>query len=81
LVDKSLLRVDKGGRFTFHPLIRQFADEKLAELPQERIAYQARHGEYYLRFLAPKYEDIMGGPYTRAALDAIEQETANLRAA
>ncbi|MEM8862442.1 MAG: BTAD domain-containing putative transcriptional regulator, partial [Chloroflexota bacterium] len=35
LIDKSLVQKGESGRFTIHPLIRQFALEKLSEADQE----------------------------------------------
>ena len=38
LVDKSLVRADGAGRFSLHPLLQQFAAEKLAASPDAAAA-------------------------------------------
>jgi predicted ATPase len=48
LVDKSLLRLMPSGRYDIHPLIHQYAQEQLAEDPEELVETRARHGEYHL---------------------------------
>lgn len=50
LTDKSLLRTTEQGRFTFHPLIQQFALGKLG--PEQEHAARARHAEHFLTLLA-----------------------------
>ncbi|MFN8491574.1 MAG: BTAD domain-containing putative transcriptional regulator [Caldilineaceae bacterium] len=55
LVDKSLLQwqatVTGEGRYAFHELLRQFADEEL-ETAGERTLVEERHGQHYLAYLA-----------------------------
>ena len=48
LVDKSLVRQDAPGRFNTHDLLRQYAAEKLNELPEEQYRTNYRHAQYYL---------------------------------
>jgi predicted ATPase len=50
LVDKSLLRAE-GKRFEGHPLLRQYADEKLGERPGVREETERRHGDHFLAYL------------------------------
>ncbi len=47
LVDKSLLSAD-GKRYESHPLLRQYAAEKLAEQPALQAEVEVRHGAYFL---------------------------------
>lgn len=54
LVDKSLLRLNPDGRYDIHELLRQYAEEKLDELPEIRDKVLDKHCEYYLDFIAPK---------------------------
>ena len=49
LVDKSLLQAE-GKRFESHPLLRQYAAEKLAERPEAKSEVEARHGAYFLGY-------------------------------
>ena len=56
LVTKSLIRRSGTGRYDLHELIRQYALEQLAGQPSFRKETQARHGRYFLTFLAQ--EDV-----------------------
>ncbi len=47
LMDKSLLRRDASGRFTFHSILRQYAREKLEQDPPALAETRARHAGYY----------------------------------
>jgi len=51
LVDKSLLHPG-DGRYRMHALLRQFADEKLDEYPEERQQVELRHSEFFAQYLA-----------------------------
>lgn len=64
LVDKSLLHVEKG-RYFGHPLLQQYAAEKLAENPATKAEAVARHGAYFLRFV----QDSVGREDELARLD------------
>jgi predicted ATPase len=48
LVDKSLLRLSPEGRYDFHPLLHQYASEKLTERTGEKEQTRAKHGHYFL---------------------------------
>jgi len=50
LVDKSLVRANGAGRFALHPLLRQFAAEKLAAAGEEEATRQ-RHAEYFAHWM------------------------------
>ncbi|MDP1546372.1 MAG: tetratricopeptide repeat protein [Anaerolineales bacterium] len=51
LTDKSLLQRQSDGRYDIHPLLRQYAAEKLSALPDAMEAAASRHTSYYLDFL------------------------------
>jgi predicted ATPase len=51
LVDKSLLRLSLEGRYDFHPLLYQYAAEKLAGTPEEKEQTRARHNHYVLTLI------------------------------
>jgi predicted ATPase len=57
LVNKSLLQWQAAatgeGRYAIHELLRQFAEEALAEA-SERAVVAERHGRYYLAYLAAR---------------------------
>ena len=46
LVDRSLLRMDDTGRFDMHPLVRQFAGDRLSQSPQATAA-RSRHAQHF----------------------------------
>ena len=51
LVDKSLLRINPEGRYDFHPLLYQYAAEKLADTPEEKEQIRARHSHSVLTLI------------------------------
>lgn len=79
LVDKSLLQVDDAGRFSMHPLIQQFAAEKLAQDPSMIAVLRDRHAETFAQFMTA-YLDFESVDQP-AALTAIGAELGNLLAA
>ncbi len=78
LQNKSLLRGDPSGRYQMHELLRQFAAEKLNEVPEERETTRFRHGCYYAAFLARR-EGALKGEGQGAALAEIGAEIDNVR--
>lgn len=80
LLDKSLLRSAAGGRFDWHPLLRQYAGEKLAQRAAEQRATHARHGRYYLARVRAQARRLHSSGQGNA-FDALEQELGNLRLA
>ncbi len=80
LMHKSLLRSDAAGRYQMHELLRQFGQERLAELPGEEAAAKDRHCTYYAAFLKSKEADLIGRN-PGEALAAIAAELGNVRAA
>ena len=77
LADKSLLQLLAGGRCCLHPLIRQFAGEKLAA--DARAEATRRHAQWFHRLLA------RAGPAAEAGdqrtLDDVGDELENCRQA
>jgi predicted ATPase len=81
LLNQSLLRRDaESGRYEVHELIRQYAREKLDELPAQPTSTLERHAEYFASFLA-KREKQLRGVKQRQALREIDADLANVRAA
>ncbi len=86
LVRKALLnRVGPGeggggGRYEVHELLRQFSVEQGSAVPQEAVELEARHTAYYLG-LAEVLGARLGGAEEGRALEQIETEHDNLRAA
>jgi predicted ATPase/DNA-binding SARP family transcriptional activator len=50
LLRKSLLQRELGDRYGMHPLLREYATEKLDEIPGERERARDRHCAYYVGF-------------------------------
>lgn len=80
LEDKSLLWRAADGRFGFHPLLEQYAAERLAEAPAEAAGLRARHGRHVARLVARVGPALAGGDQP-AALAELAREGPNLRAA
>jgi predicted ATPase/DNA-binding SARP family transcriptional activator len=72
LIAKSLVRRDLGGRYALHETIRQFAAEKR----EDDGAVRERHGAYFAALAAQ-----CAGADSASALDTLQMERANLRAA
>jgi predicted ATPase len=76
LLDKSLLRVTNEGRYSLHPLVRQFAEEKLIDVGMAR----ANHASYYAHVVEVCNKKL-NGRKQKEALQIIAEELANIRAA
>ncbi len=79
LVDKSLLRRLGVGRYSMHELLRQFAAQQLTAA-DERTAVEARHGTYYLGFVAARGRRL-GRDQPREAAAEIQAEIDNVHQA
>jgi len=77
LVDKSLLHRDPDGRFNIHELLRQYAEEKLSQVPNESDATKNQHSSYYANFLHQR-ETMLLGKNQKQALDEITNEIENI---
>ncbi len=80
LVEKSLLTVTSGNRYSFHPLLRQYGQEQLSHFPEEKREVEERHATYMMGLLRKQAKHLQG-PEQRRALDRIEQEIVEIRAA
>ena len=80
LVDKSLLRREADGRYQVHEQLRQYAQEKLEESPEESQRIHDAHSTYYAAFLSRLENDIKGGGQ-QAAVETITPEIENVRRA
>lgn len=80
LIDKSLLALNTRGRYRRHRLLHQYMQEKLAENPGEVAEATASHAQYFFRLLQDGLDGIRG-PNSRAALEMLEVEFENIRAA
>lgn len=80
LVDKAFLRKAANGRYEMQELLRQYAEARLRELPDEHLAASDRHSDYYAGFLAHWLPALKGGQQAQA-LAAISADIANVRVA
>lgn len=80
LVDKSLLRQYQSGRYDLHPVLNQFAAEKLAEKPDARYEVEEAHSIYYLNLASDAGEKLKSARY-REGTQEIRQDLANIRRA
>lgn len=79
LVSKSLLRRRTTGRFDLHPLVQQYAHERLTELKPLEQETLTKHGEFYLEHLH-KLDKLRKGGHEKEALDAMSEDSANIEA-
>ena len=84
LVDKSLLRSAARNRFDLHPLVRQYAHERLVAMNELSDA-AAAHARYYVRQLLQAGGALQAarreGESPRRVLAQLREDIANLRAA
>lgn len=74
LADKSMLQSQGNGRFVFHRILRQYAQEKMS--PQVAQTMQRRFIEYYLEKLTQSL-DALHGAEQLSTLEAIGREWVN----
>jgi predicted ATPase/DNA-binding SARP family transcriptional activator len=77
LVDKSLIRPVQAGRHTIHELIRQYAANQLADLPDEQEATAVRHSRYFMQMLAQQEAELCS-PRQKEVLSHFTAEISNL---
>jgi predicted ATPase/DNA-binding SARP family transcriptional activator/tetratricopeptide (TPR) repeat protein len=80
LVSKSFLYSLGNGRFVVHELLRQYGVEELQQDGEEWQAARVRHSAYHLSLSAERARDLFGPKYPEA-LEALDAEIENLRAA
>ncbi|MBV7334819.1 tetratricopeptide repeat protein [Chloroflexi bacterium TSY] len=80
LVDKSLLRRTRGGRYEMHELVRQFATERLERISGASDEVQNRHSQYYLVWLR-KQKARLFGHKQQESVEEIATEIDNVRSA
>lgn len=76
LESKGLLEQTRRARFQLHPLIREYALEKLVRHGDDR-EMAGRHAAYYLDLAVSEFESAASAGQS-AVLDRIESESANL---
>jgi predicted ATPase/DNA-binding SARP family transcriptional activator len=79
LVDKSLVRYVSADRYDMHPLLRQYAAEKLAEKPQVQNEVEEKLVRYFGAFLQQQATRLKGSQQRQALAEiALEIENARL---
>jgi predicted ATPase/DNA-binding CsgD family transcriptional regulator len=80
LVERSLLRLDRDGRYRVHELLRQYGEERLRESPEEAAAVEAEHGAYFTGWVQDLLPRLLGAGQ-REALAALAADRDNVRTA
>lgn len=81
LEDKSLVRRAAFGRYELHPLIRQYASQKLRQYSRKvEDQTQRQHAQYFCAFLKEHEPGLKGGRQAEA-LNEIDTDIENVRAA
>jgi predicted ATPase/Tfp pilus assembly protein PilF len=80
LVGKSLLYRTSSGRYRVHQLLRQYGARMLDEDPKEKDIGIERYIDYYANFLSSR-EALLKGSSQKSAMDALDEEFENIRAA
>jgi diguanylate cyclase (GGDEF)-like protein len=81
LVDKSLLQRVPGERFEMHALLHRYATEKRREMPDAGKQVRDRHSAYYSTMLRESGVAHVDSPRWQAAMDEMDTEIENARAA
>jgi predicted ATPase/DNA-binding SARP family transcriptional activator len=80
LVDKCLVNHTAADRYQIHDLVHQFVTQHLEQDPGYLFDIHTRHSHFYLEALEDWGKDLKSARQ-REALEAMEQEVENLRAA
>jgi predicted ATPase/DNA-binding CsgD family transcriptional regulator len=80
LVNKAVLSRTPKGRYEIHELLRQYAEDRLVAAHEDQAARDT-HCSYFAEFMHARIEDLKGGDRQITALDEIETDFENVRAA
>jgi predicted ATPase/DNA-binding CsgD family transcriptional regulator len=80
LVNHCLLRWELAGRYQMHELLRQYAEELLRDIPQEKAEIDERHCTYYSELLYKRLPNLVGSGQLEA-VRVLEDELENIRVA
>lgn len=78
LVGHALLHRGADGRYELHPLVRQYAEERLREVPNEAQTALVAGGCYYTQWLCALFARVYAGENEELIL-AVRAERDNLR--
>lgn len=79
LEDRSLIRIDRNGRYDRHPLIHHFARAKLSADPEAERDALARHALLFREFVRDRARGLIDGD--PATFTDLSDELDNIRAA
>ena len=79
LINQSLVRENRMGRYDLHEMVRQFTDSKLRASGRWEEAHE-NHANYYLDFLTEQGNCFERGEQS-ASLDQVELELKNIKSA
>jgi predicted ATPase/DNA-binding SARP family transcriptional activator len=80
LVDKSLVHYNPSSRYEVHPILLQYAAEKLGEDPREAEEARERHAAYFVAFVQHREGALQGGDQIKA-LQEMGADLPNVRMA
>ncbi|MGA9532659.1 MAG: adenylate/guanylate cyclase domain-containing protein [Anaerolineales bacterium] len=80
LTQKSLAYRNEQGRFEMHPLLKSYAEEKLAQHTDEVSSLREAHCRYYIHFLEKRQDEIQGEQFKELRAE-VRGELANVRSA
>ncbi len=63
LLNKSVIQRDQDGYYQIHELMRQYAEEKLAEDPEEHQHVQDLHADYFCSLMAQHGQRVLAGEH------------------
>jgi predicted ATPase/DNA-binding SARP family transcriptional activator/tetratricopeptide (TPR) repeat protein len=80
LVDKSMLRKTQGGKFSLHPVVKEFSREILLERPREYQKILHNHYQYYAAYFSSRIPEMYLLSENSTHLD-LKNESLNIQAA
>lgn len=81
LVDASLLDLDEDGRYRLHPVVADYARDRLESRPFLAAATRRRHRRWFVSRLGSWRARMGGGPRQRDAVRSFGEELPELRQA
>ncbi len=81
LVRATHLRRDAHGRYSMHPQVQQEAATRLGRLKDVEQAALRDHGRYYLRLVADRDQESLGGPEAADFVQRVSRDLTNIHGA
>ena len=80
LVGRSMVSIEQQGKYALHPVLRQYALDKLKEHPEEESRVRELHARYMLQLVGRLLPSLLGSEQQQA-LEQIDAHLADIRAA